>query len=162
MPRAASEKIAPRLNPMIVYAANAAMRYATSAADPTRGGMPATAIVSRVGEAVVRIVGPLPVRQRHRPTRVEILSGVERLDQRRGCEIRTRPSGGVNEEHRRRPGVLGVDVERLELARIEVLHGAQVLTDGRIALVVVRREERHERVRVAKLRAVRLLDVELV
>src|SRR5260221_14171581 len=124
MPRAASEKIAPRLNPMIVYAANAAMRYATSAADPTRGGMPATAIVSRVGEAVVRIVGPRPVRQRHRPTRVEILSGVERLDQRRGCEIRTRPSGDLNEEHRRRAGLLRVDVNSLQLAWIEEQHGS--------------------------------------
>src|SRR5580704_17698403 len=154
MPSAASEKTAPRLKPMIVYAAKAAMRYATSAADPTRAGVPATATVSRVREAVVRIVGPRPVRQRHRPTRVEILSGVEGLDQRLGCEVRTGPSRGVNEEHRRRPGVLGVDVERLELAGIEVLHGAQVLPHRRVSLVIVRREEGHQRMSVPELAAI--------
>src|SRR5260370_42422446 len=100
MPSAASEKTAPRLSPMIVYAVNAAMPYATSAADPTRGGVPAAAVVSRIGTAVVRIVGARPVRKRHGPPRVEILSGVERLDQRRGCEVGTGPSRPVDERRR--------------------------------------------------------------
>src|SRR5258708_13989173 len=148
MPSAASEKTAPRLSPMIVYAVNAAMPYATSAADPTRGRVPTTAGISRVCEAVVRIVGARPVRKRHGPTRIEILGGVQRLDERRGCEVRTGPSRGINEEHRRRPGVLRVDVERLELTGVKVLPPAQILPPLRLSLMGVSRDERHRRGRV--------------
>src|SRR5260370_8651875 len=122
MPSAASEKTAARLSPMIVYAVNAAMPYATSAADPTRGRVPTTAGISRVCEAVVRIVGARPVRKRHGPTRIEILRGGQRLDERRGCEVRTGPSRGINEAHPRRPGVLVLDVDRLALPVVQRLH----------------------------------------
>ena len=58
--------------------------------------------------------------------------------------------------------MLRVDVERLELPGVEVLDGAEVLAHGRVALVVVGREERYERVRAKDLPVVRLLNVELV
>src|SRR2546425_2897187 len=58
--------------------------------------------------------------------------------------------------------MLRVDVEGLELTRVVVLHGAEVLAHGRVALVVVWGQEWDQRVGIAQLAVVRLLDVELV
>src|SRR6267378_6990677 len=163
MPRAAREKMPPRLRPMIVYAANAAISYRTaSGTDPARGRAPAAALALRIGEAAVGIVRAGSVRERHRPSGLEALQRIERLHQRVARQVRPRFLGRGGKHHRRGPRMLGVDVERLELTRVEVLHRAEVLTPCRVALVVVRRKERNQRVGVTQLAVVRLLDVEFV
>src|SRR5207249_3714283 len=50
-------------------------------ADPAGGRMPPTAFVLGVREAVVWIVIASPIRERHRPSGLETLKRIERLDQ---------------------------------------------------------------------------------
>src|SRR5439155_26241279 len=164
MPSAASEKMPPRLRPMIVYAANAAISYnQASGTDPALGRRaPSASVVRGVGEAVVRVVVAGPIREWYRPSGLETLQRIEGLHQGVASQVRTGLLGRGGKNHCRGPGVLGVDVKRLELAWVVVLNRAEVLVHRRVALVVVRRQERDQRVRIAQLAVVRLLDVELV
>src|SRR2546430_881327 len=156
MPSAASEKMPPRLRPMIVYAANAAISYnQASGTDPALGRRaPSASVVRGVGEAVVRVVVAGPIREWYRPSGLETLQRIEGLHQGVASQVRTGLLGRGGKNHCRGPGVLGVDVKRLELAWVVVLHRAEVLAHRRVALVVVRREERNQRVGVAQLAVV--------
>src|SRR2546427_11745004 len=146
MPSAASEKMPPRLRPMIVYAANAAISYnQASGTDPALGRRaPSTSVVRGVREAVVRVVGAGPVGKRHGPSGLKTLHGIEGLHEGVARQVRPGLLGRGGEDHGRAPGRLGVDVKRLELAWVEVLDGAQVLAHGRVALVVIWGQERDQ------------------
>src|SRR5438067_13186827 len=101
----------PRLRPMIVYAANSVI---ASGADPAGGGVPSAPAVGRVREAAVWIVAARPVGERNRPTCLESLHPLQRLDQRRAGQVAARLARGFREHHRGGPRMLGVDVEGLE------------------------------------------------
>src|SRR5205814_5942311 len=119
-----------------------------------------SAFSGRVGEAVVRVMRARAVRERYRPSGLKSRQGIERLYERIARQVLAGLARRLGEDHRGGPRMLRVDVERLELARVEVLHRAEVLPHGGVALVVVRRYERDERVRLAQLAVVRLLHVE--
>src|SRR5207248_4581671 len=135
MPSAARAKIPPRLNPMTVYASNSAIRLSGPAgptrsrvALPARGGGPGAVgrVVVGVGEAVVGVVQPAAIAERRAPTGVEVRDRVEGRDQRGAVEVAPGPFDRLDEDHRRRPGVLGVDVQRRDLVRVVVVDGAEV------------------------------------
>src|SRR5438270_2486459 len=141
----------PRLRPMIVYAANSVI---ASRADPAGGGMPPAPAVGRVREAAIWIVAAGPIGERNRPTGLESLHPLQCLYQRRAGQVAARLARRLREHHRGGPRMLGVDVERLELAWVVVLDRAEVLAHRGVPLVVVRRQERHERMGVTKLSVV--------
>src|SRR5260221_9600349 len=120
MPSAASANMPPRLRPMIVYAAN----WVISGSSPSRAMPPAErrpgaawSVVGGVGEAPIRVMGARAVGERHRPAGLEVLDSVQGLDERGLRQVRTRGPGRGDEHHRRRPPVLRVDVQGLELPR---------------------------------------------
>src|SRR5258706_7215078 len=88
MPRAARAKIAPRLSPMTVYAANSDTTTYLCA-DPAARGSPRAigSGVHRVSETVVGVMGAGAVAERHRPSGIEVLDSVQGVDQRRPAEI---------------------------------------------------------------------------
>src|SRR6266699_6756623 len=131
MPSAASANMPPRLRPMIVYAANWVMSGSSpSRAVPSAERRPGAAwsVVGRVREASIRVMSARAVGERHRPAGLEVLDSVQGLDGRGLRQVRAGGPGRGDEHHCRRPRVLRVDVQGLELARREVLDGAQVLT----------------------------------